>query len=100
MRGSRRAPRESGRRRDVADLELERFEATERATHQSRDDVDAVALVHGLGDVRPAECDAVEDVAIALQRQLAVAAGGGADTGHGESEDGDERVRVPGSARG
>src|SRR4051794_5716343 len=100
MRGSRRAPRESGRSRDVADLELERFKATERPAHQSRDHVDAVAFVDGLGDVGPTERDPVEDVAVALERQLAMAAGGSADTCHGEAEDGDQRVRVPGPARG
>ena len=64
----------------VADLELERLEAAERATRQAGDDVDAVALVDRLGEVRPAEGDAVEDVEPAAEGQLAVAAAGGPRT--------------------
>ena len=53
-----------------------------------------------LGDVGAPERDPVEHVALAAKGQLAVAAGRGADAGHGQAEDGDERVRVPGPARG
>ena len=66
---------------------------------QPGDDVEAVALVDDLGDVRPAEGDAVEHVAVAAQGQLAVAAGRGPDAGHGQAEDGDERVGVARAAR-
>ena len=80
--------------RDVADLELERLEAAEPPARQAGDDVDPVAFVDGLGEVGAAERDAVEHVALAAEGELAVAAGGGADAGHGEAEDGDERIRV------
>ena len=65
--------RVTARCRHVADVELERFEAAEAPAGQARDDVEPVALVDGLGDVRPTERDPVEDVALAPERQLACA---------------------------
>ena len=61
--------------RDVADVELERFEATERRLVSRATTSTPVALVDDLGDVAPPEGDAVEDVALAAQGQLGVAAG-------------------------
>ena len=49
---------------DVADLELERLEAAEGAARQPCHDVEPVALADGLGEVGPAERDAVEDVPV------------------------------------
>ena len=50
-------------------------------------------------EVRPAEGDAVEHVALAAEDELGVAAVGGPDALHGQAEDGHERLRVPGAAR-
>ena len=86
-------------RRDVADLELERLEATELTADEPGDDIESIALVDDLGQVRPPERDAVEHVEVAAQGQLAVATAGGPDPGDGQAEDGDERLRVPGTAR-
>ena len=87
------------RGRDVADLELERFEAAEPPAREAGDDVEPIAFLDGLGDVGSSERDPVEHVALALEGQLAVAAGGGSDAGHREPEDGDERIGVPRTAR-
>src|SRR4051794_1256121 len=57
-------------RRDVADVELERFEPAERPARQPRDDIDSVALVNRLREVRPAEGDPVEDVEATAEREL------------------------------
>ena len=70
----------AGRRR-VADLELERLEATEASAGEPCDDVDPVALADELGEVGAAEGDAVEDVAVALQGQRRVAVAGRAGRG-------------------
>ena len=75
------------------------LEAAERPADEPRDDVEPVALVDDLGEVGPAEGDPVEHVALAAQGQLAVAAVRGADAGHGQPEDGDERIRVARAAR-
>ena len=52
-----------------------------------------------LGQVGSAERDPVDDVEPLAQRELGMAAIGGADTGHGEALDGDERVGVPRTGR-
>src|SRR3954465_11737863 len=85
---------------DIADVELERFEATERPAGQARHDVEAVAFVDDLGDVGSTERDAIEDVQPAAARQLAMPAGRGPDPGNGQAEDRDEGIGVPGTARG
>ena len=55
-------------RRGVADLELERLEAAERAAHEPGDDVDAVALwTTSSASSAPAERDAVEHVQVAAR---------------------------------
>ena len=87
-------------RGDVADVELERFEATEHPARQASDDVEPVAFVDGLGDIGPAEGDAIEHVPFATKGQLAMAAAGGSNTSHGKPEDGDEGIGVPGAAWG
>ena len=91
-----RAPRMrvAARGRDVADVELEQFEAAEAPARQPRHDVEPVALVDDLGDVRSTERDAVEDIALAPQRQLAVPARRGADARDGQAEHGHQRVGV------
>ena len=66
---------------------------------QPGDDVEPVALVDDLGEVGPAERDPVEDVQVAAQRELAVAAVRGPDPGDGQAEHRDERLRVARAAR-
>ena len=86
-------------RGDIADVELERFEATEMAAGQAGDDVEPIALANDLGDVGPPERDPVEHVPLPAQGQLAVPAGGRPDPGHGQPQDRDERVGVARPAR-
>ena len=50
-------------------------------------------------EVRPTERDPVEDVEVAAEDELGVAAGGVADAWHGEAEDGHQRLGVPGAER-
>ena len=83
---------------DVADLQLQRLESAERPARKAGDDVHAVALRQRRRQVRAAEGDAVEDVALTTQDELGVAAVGGPDALHGEPEDGHERLGVPGAA--
>ncbi len=63
----------------VADLQLQRFEATESAAGQLAHDVDEVAFVDGRCKVGSTEGDPVEDVQSSLERQLRVPARGLAD---------------------
>ena len=83
----------------VADLELERLEAAERAADEPADDVDPVALGDGRGQVGPAEGDPVEHVELALERQLGVPARRLAAASHGQTQHRDERLRVADAAR-
>ena len=83
----------------IADLELDRLVATEPAGHDPGDDIEPVAFVHVRGEVGPPEGDGVDDIEPLAQGQLGVAAVRGADTGHGEALDGDERIGVPGPGR-
>ena len=85
---------------DVPDLELQRLEAAERTAGEAGDHVDPVTLREGECEVRPTERDAVDDVAFTPQHELGVATGRGPDPLHCEPEDGDERLGVPGTARG
>src|SRR5512143_857246 len=87
------------RRRRVADLELERFDAAEPAAAQLGHDVDHVALGDLARQLRPAEGDAVEDVEPALERQLGVPATRLAHLGHRQPEDREQRLRVPRAPR-
>ena len=65
---------EPARRGDVADLELERLVAAERPADEAGHDVDPIALEQATGQVVTAEGDAVEDVRVAAQHELGVAA--------------------------
>src|SRR4051794_28998788 len=86
----------TARHRDVADVELERFETAERAARESGDDVEPIPFAHDLGDVCATECDPVEDVQTATQRQLAMAAGRGSYPRDGQPEHRDQRIGVAG----
>ena len=86
-------------RRDVADLELERLEPAERPARESCDHVHPVAFGETGRKVRAAERDAIEDVTLAAEHQLGVAAVRGPDALHGQAEDGHEGFRVRGPAR-
>jgi hypothetical protein len=87
------------RRGHVADLELERLEAAERAAGEAGDHVHAIALGQPLGEVGATERDPVEHVDLAAEDQLGVTAVGGPNALHGEAQDGDEGLRVAGAAR-
>ena len=86
-------------RRDVADLELDRLVARRTGGSRSGRRRRAGRPPDGLGEVGSAERDPVDDVEPLAQRQLGVAAVRGADTGHGEALDGDERIGVPRTGR-
>ena len=83
----------------VPDVELERFEAAERAARETRHDVEPIALVDDLGDVRAAEGDPVEHVQVPPQRQLAVSAVRGADPRDRHPEHGNAGVGIARAAR-
>ena len=86
-------------RRHVADLELERLEAAEPSAGQPGDDVEPIALADDLGDVRPAERDAVEDVAVARSVSWLWPPVAARTRVHGQAEDRDERLGVARAAR-
>src|SRR5437868_5806662 len=84
---------------DVTDLELERLKATERPRRETRDEIDPIALVQPVGEIRTTEGDPVEDVALAAQGHLGVSAIRLPHSTHGDPEHADQGIRITGPRR-
>ena len=93
-------PRMGTGRGDVADLELERLEAAEHPAGEAGHDVDPVALATGPRRGRGGRTRCRRARRRSRRSTSWVWPPLAARTrGHGQAEDGDERLRVPGAAR-
>src|SRR3954451_15662032 len=86
------------RRRHVADLELERLDTAECPARNPGEDVDVVTLPERRCEIGTAERDRVEDIALAAKDELRVATGRFANPGDGQTERGDDGLRVADAA--